>query len=205
VKSPAPRRTHRGSGNGNLEAALTAPETPENRFRRLHDEHFEVVRRYARRRDPDIADDVAAETFAVAWRRLDDVPVDAGPWLIGVARNVRLNLRRSQRRQQTLVAELARAERASSVDEPLLTELPAVLAAALEALSPLDREVLLLHAWDDLDSPEIAVVVGCSKANASLRLHRAKRRFERALHALGAVPANVSRSTTTGEGAIDGC
>src|SRR2546423_7741391 len=73
--------------------ALEAVTTREERFNRLYEEHFEAVRRYVWRREPSIADDVVAETFLVAWRRLDDLPVSARPWLIGVARNVRPNLR----------------------------------------------------------------------------------------------------------------
>lgn len=205
MKLPTLIWTQRDSANGNLEVDLTAPETPESRFTQLHDAHFEAVRRYAWRRDPEIADDIAAETFVVAWRRLGEVPADARPWLIGVARNVRLNFRRAQRRQRDVVSELARTETGPRADELPVVELPPALAAALEALSPTDREVLLLHAWDDLDSPRIASVLGCSKANASLRLHRAKRRFERALQALDAIPADALRSTSTREGAVDGC
>lgn len=169
----------------------------EARFIRLHDEHFETVRRYAWRRDPATADDVAAETFVVAWRRLDDVPEDAGPWLIGVARNVRLNLLRSQRRQESLAHELRRLP--SPPDRaPASAELSPALAEALATLSPLDREVLLLHAWEELDRGEIAVALGCSKANVSVRLHRARRRFQQALEERRA-------SITTSEGAADGC
>jgi RNA polymerase sigma-70 factor (ECF subfamily) len=163
------------------------------------------VRRYAWRRDPQIADDVAAETFIVAWRRLDDVPEDARPWLIGVARNVTLNFRRSQRRQQNLVFELQQDRARAQPAETPTSELPPEVAAALDALFPGDREVLLLHAWDDLDSPRIAVVLGCSKANASLRLHRAKRRFEKAL-VRGRASGEAQRSANaTTEGAVDGC
>jgi RNA polymerase sigma-70 factor (ECF subfamily) len=164
------------------------------------------VRRYAWRRDPEIADDVAAETFVVAWRRLDEVPEDARPWLIGVARNVRLNIRRSQRRQENVVSALQQTGPQERVEETFAFELPQALADALEALSPSDREVLLLHAWDDLDTAQIATALGCSKANASLRLHRAKRRFEQALGARTDLRRAGDRSsTTTGEGAVDGC
>ena len=58
------------------------------RFDRLFAAHFDAVRAYAWRRDPATADDVAAETFLVAWRRLEDIPADSLPWLIGVARNM---------------------------------------------------------------------------------------------------------------------
>jgi RNA polymerase sigma-70 factor, ECF subfamily len=46
----------------------------EARFTALFDAHREAVRAYMRRRDPELADDVTAETFLVCWRRLDAVP-----------------------------------------------------------------------------------------------------------------------------------
>src|SRR5436305_39302 len=133
------------------------PETAAPRFSRLHEEHFEAVRRYAWRRDPATADDVAAETFVVAWRRLGEIPADARPWLIGVARNVRLNILRSQRRQHALAAELAHARRGQlEIADPVSAGVSEDVADALARLAPLDREVLLLHAWDELDRGEIA-------------------------------------------------
>jgi RNA polymerase sigma-70 factor (ECF subfamily) len=65
-------------------------------FESLFRDHYAAVRGYALRRAPrDMAPDVVAETFLVAWRRLDDVPADALPWLYGVARRVLANARRS--------------------------------------------------------------------------------------------------------------
>jgi hypothetical protein len=44
------------------------------------------VYRYAVRRQPDAADDVVAEAFLAAWRRLDDIPAEAElAWLLGAA------------------------------------------------------------------------------------------------------------------------
>src|SRR3954454_9333069 len=89
----------------------------EARFNGLFDAHYSAVRAYAWRRDPSNADDVVAETFLVAWRRLDDVPADALPWLIGVARNVRLNARRGAPPQQALSWRLSEEAPASVVAE----------------------------------------------------------------------------------------
>jgi RNA polymerase sigma-70 factor, ECF subfamily len=186
--------------------AQTAGATAERRFERLHEEHFEAVRRYAWRRDPASADDIAAETFVVAWRRLDEVPHDALPWLIGVARNVRLNLLRSQRRQANVVHALRSTTPTTSAggEDVHSHALPEAIADALAALSPLDREVLLLHVWEELERGEIATALGCSKANVSVRFHRAKRRFEHALR--GAEHNDSGRlGVTASEGANHGC
>jgi RNA polymerase sigma-70 factor (ECF subfamily) len=165
------------------EVDLEPMQPRERRFNRLHEEHFEAVRRYVWRRDPALADDVVAETFLVAWRRLEELPEDARPWLIGVARNIRLNARRSTRRQQALAVRLTEVGPEPAAPESS-RERDAV-RAALERLSPADQEVLLLSVWDDLDRTAIAAVFGCTKANVSLRLHRARRRFTAALVALG--------------------
>ena len=70
--------------------------TRNERFESLFREHHAAVRGYALRRGPpDMAPDVVAETFLVAWRRLDDVPADPLPWLYGVARRGLANARRS--------------------------------------------------------------------------------------------------------------
>src|SRR3954451_6800518 len=132
---------------------LDPGSTREARFNRLHDEHFEAVRRYVCRREPADADDVVAETFLVAWRRLDEIPHDARPWLIGVARNVRLNARRSARRRQALGAHLSEMAPPAVVAEP--ADAFEAVKAALARLPEFDREVLLLSIWDDLDRAAI--------------------------------------------------
>jgi RNA polymerase sigma-70 factor (ECF subfamily) len=178
---------------------LESAPTREARFSRLHEEHFEAIRRYVWRREPALADDVVAETFLVAWRRFEDVPPNPRPWLIGVARNVRLNARRTARRQQAVVNRLA-----ETVPESATAGAPAeseAVRTALTKLSPSDREVLLLSVWDDLDRTAVAEVLDCSKANVSLRLHRARRRFSTALAGENSV-SPISASLITG-GATD--
>jgi RNA polymerase sigma-70 factor, ECF subfamily len=74
------------------------------RFEALFRENADTVLAYATRRsDPDTAQEIVADTFAVAWRRLDVVPDPALPWLLGVARNVLANERRSRRRAEALM------------------------------------------------------------------------------------------------------
>lgn len=68
------------------------------RFDEIYERNFEAVRRYIWWRGPGLADDITAEVFAVAWRRLDDVPANALPWLIAVARTALLNERAPARR-----------------------------------------------------------------------------------------------------------
>jgi RNA polymerase sigma-70 factor, ECF subfamily len=144
----------------------------------------EAIRRYAWRRDPQVADDVVAETFLIAWRRLDSVPDEERPWLIGVARNVRLNIRRGAVRQEALSERLFQEHPQPTQPGSVESHAGEAVKTALSLLPEADREVLLLTAWDDLDRGQIARALGCSKPTVSVRLHRARRRLSTALASL---------------------
>jgi DNA-directed RNA polymerase specialized sigma24 family protein len=92
----------------------TAPADRRECFERLFEEHFRTVSGYAlRRAGAGEADDVVAETFLIAWRRLEDVPAEAKPWLLGVARRVLANRHRGAARRAALTERIAR-ERADT-------------------------------------------------------------------------------------------
>lgn len=152
------------------------------RFEELWDELFRRVLGYAlRRTDQEEARDVVAETFTVAWRRLEDVPAgdDALPWLLATARKQLANRRR---RDDTRSRHLALAHSndpfAGAAADPAddIAERSS-LAAAFMRLSDEDRETLALIAWDGLQPREAAVVTGCSAATFAVRAHRARRRL----------------------------
>jgi RNA polymerase sigma factor (sigma-70 family) len=166
------------------------------RFERLWDELFARVLGYAlRRTDPEEARDVAAETFTVAWRRLEDVPPgdDALPWLLATARRQLANRRRRadvrQRLSGVTLAVAAARHTATSGDPADSVAERAALAAAFDHLSADDRETLALVAWDGLQPREAAVVVGCSAATFAVRAHRARRRLAALLEAGNDAPA----------------
>lgn len=148
----------------------------DERFRQLFQRHFKAVLAYALRRalSRSDADDVAAETFAIVWRRMDQLPTgDAAlPWLYGVARRSLANQRRSRRRAEALVTRLG-GERPSQEAEPRSAVLD-----ALHRLPEADREILRLAAWEDLQAREIAVVLDITPNAAAIRLHRARRRLK---------------------------
>jgi RNA polymerase sigma-70 factor (ECF subfamily) len=148
-------------------------------FERLYREFGPDVLAFCRRRvASDVADDVTAETFLVVWRRLPDVPRSPRGWLLGIARLTLANQRRGARRRDALIARIG-SERHAGWDAG---EPPPVIEA-LSRLSDHDQEALLLSAWDGLNSKEAAQVLGCTPAAFRLRLHRARRRFERVLAA----------------------
>lgn len=158
----------------------------QDRFDELFRANYRDVLAYAVRRCPSRADaeDVVAETFAVAWRRIEDIPPSdrARPWLFGTARLVRMNSRRTHRRQQRLLERLRSsfvpvaqrgADRQISEQDRL--------ARAMAQLSPLEREVLRLRAWEQLSDAQIAEALDVGLASAKKRLQRARARLAAAL------------------------
>jgi RNA polymerase sigma-70 factor (ECF subfamily) len=152
------------------------------RFERLYVAHAGAVRTYVRRRfKAHAADDVVADVFLVAWRRLGEVPDDPLPWLLGVARRVLANRRRSAVRDAALRGRI-QLERDSAEGWPRGSDdLSETVMAALERLGEPDREALLLVAWEGLTPGQAAAALGVRANTFSARLSRAKRRFEKAL------------------------
>ncbi|MDP9341420.1 MAG: RNA polymerase sigma factor [Actinomycetota bacterium] len=141
---------------------------------------------YARRRwGADDAPEIVADTFLVAWRRLDDVPADALPWLLGVARHVIANHRRSAGRRAALQSRLEFSRPMTHQDPIPAIDARIDVRRALDRLPPAQREALLLVAWERLDVPRGAVAAGCSRATFSVRLHRARRRLMKELRSAG--------------------
>lgn len=161
-------------------------DVDRGRLEQLFATHGRAVRAYAlRRTDPASADDVVMEVFVVACRRLDAVPEEPLPWLLGCARRVLANQRRTLRRTDALVLRLG-----STIDgTPVEPDASERLQRALSALRESDREVLLLNAWDDLEGEALGTVLGCSRTAAGVRLHRARRRLAAAYARSGAEPA----------------
>ena len=157
----------------------------ELRFRGVYEATYRDLMGYARRRCDSHADadDLVAEVFTIAWRRLEVVPEGDATrlWLFGVARNVLNNQRRSGRRASRF---LARYRPAASADAVPGASDPRV-AQALGALSEPDREILRLVAWEELTVAQAAVVLEISTASAESRLRRARARLARRLDEFG--------------------
>lgn len=150
------------------------------RFTEMYDECRQRVWAYVvSRAGRQVADEVVSETFAIAWRRFDDVPQPALPWLIGVARNVLRDNIRAEARRESMHAELrawAESDHAEQVAERL------AVIRALARLSDEDREILILVAWQGMSPRNAAKVVGCSPAAFRVRLHRARKRLVQAVN-----------------------
>jgi RNA polymerase sigma-70 factor (ECF subfamily) len=169
------------------------------RFAAIFDRHAVAIHQYiARRLGPDAADDLVAETFLVAFQGRSGY--DAGipsarPWLYGIATNLIARRRRAEVRFFRAIARTGTDPAAEPADDRVTDRVVAQgmrrqLAAALAALAPGDRDVLLLTA-SGLGYAETARALGVPLGTVSSRLARARRKVREALG--GANPA-------TGEG-----
>jgi RNA polymerase sigma-70 factor (ECF subfamily) len=169
-----------GSDSGNEPGA-----DPINRFRTLYESTFSDIYAYATRSlapDRSELDDVVAEVYLVAWRRIDELPQAPQDrlWLFGVARNVVRSTKRSRNRRHLLVDRIRRQVRLP-VGSSESTDVD--VTGALQRLSPNEREVMQLVIWDELSVAETAEVLGCSINVVEVRLHRARKRLARTMPA----------------------
>jgi RNA polymerase sigma-70 factor (ECF subfamily) len=175
----------------------------EERFSNLFRDHYQDLLSFARRRvTRDLAPEVVAETFLVAWRRFHDAPDHALPWLYRIAGFQIANLRRGELRRARLLGRIAQHASTStsdpfSEDPPEAAEFIDVVIFALQSLREVDQEVLRLAAWEGLGAADAATVLGCTSSAYRVRLHRARRRLERRAQEL-----TLSRSRTQSQRSI---
>jgi RNA polymerase sigma factor (sigma-70 family) len=159
----------------------------EARFTRLYETYYRNVFGYVVLRvAPDTAEDVTGEVFTIAWRKIDEVPGRALPWLLGVARNLVRQSYGAAGHARGLVDRLA--DLTTDADQHAWDAADQVMArdqalAALRTLSEKEAEAVTLTAWHGLDLTEAARAAGCSRAAFAVRLHRGRRRLARALDA----------------------
>lgn len=174
------------------------------RFVCLFEAHrLHVLAYCVRRTNRADAADACSETFLVAWRRLDDVPAepDALPFLYGIANKVLGNHFRSRQRRSRLEAKLRELGMTDSVDAGVVVLQSArdrEVVAAIRRLKPVDREILMLSAWEDLPRSVIAEMMGMTKAAVDQRIHRSYARLGRTLGVVAAPSASDSLSQATG-------
>lgn len=167
--------------------------------------HYEAISRYCHRRLPPAdANDAAAQVFAVAWRKIEDMPPGPGtlPWLYTVARHQVNTMRRSSRRLGNLRAKLnGQARHPEPGPEAVIVRNAEQreLLDAMKKLTPQDQEILRLRAYERLTNPEIAEVLGCSVDAAKKRSVRAIKRLRR-VSGLPERPSPASRSVAIQEG-----
>jgi RNA polymerase sigma-70 factor (ECF subfamily) len=198
VGKPGPGPAPGSHAAPDRDAAVVAESLhrPE-RFAAIYDRYFAEIYRYvAGRLGPDVADDLAAETFTDAFRKRAQFQPSRGalrPWLYGIATNLVARHRRGEaRRLNALSREASRsASGRAATDSGDLADLAAArvsaqqlrqpLARALARLTDGDRDVLLLVSLADLSYEEVAAALGIPAGTVGSRLNRARRTVRTAL------------------------
>jgi GDPmannose 4,6-dehydratase len=159
-------------------------------FDGLYRRYAPLITAYVRRRvDPAELDDVVAQVFVVAWRRLAELPEPPADrlWLYGVARRTIADHRRSGLRRLRLEARLI-ANAATPFESGDLSEIAGRVEAVLRRLRPADQEILRLVLGEGLTHAEAAIVLGCSANAVELRLRRARSRAREILEPASPAP-----------------
>lgn len=171
---------------GRRTSAEEVDETAQaDRFGELFRAHYPSIHAYCRRRtDSGRVDDAVAETFLVAWRRIDDVPDgrEALLWLYRVAHRVVGHQWRSSTRRSRLgrrVGGQRAPEAPGPAERAVHDEECRRVLEAIEQLKPADAELLLLVAWEQLSTADLAAVLDVTPNTASQRLSRARKQLVR--------------------------
>ncbi len=146
--------------------------------------HADGVSRYLiRRAGPQDAEDLLGEVWVAAVRArasYDSSYPDARPWLFGIARNILRNHRR--RRQASGEAPeqnlFCLVDPWPDVDQTL--DGARLLREAITHMSPAERDVLVLVAWEGLTVAEAGRALGMPAGTARYRLHRARLALQQA-------------------------
>jgi RNA polymerase sigma factor (sigma-70 family) len=169
-----------------IERSWREPE----RFAEVFDRYYAQIYGFAAERlGRSTADDVAAETFTIAFDRRERYDLsrsDARPWLYGIAANLIARHRRAETRQYRALARTGVTEVSEGHADRVVVRLDAranrgPLMAALAEISEKNRDVLLLVAWAELTCDEAAEALGIPPATARVRLHRARKKLRAAL------------------------
>lgn len=172
------------------------------RLRDVFIETYPDILAFAARRCDSLedAEDVVAETFAVACRRLEDLPGgnETRLWLFGTARLIMLAQQREGRRGRSAIWRLARQLPSWWRDETSEVDDRDRVRRALTQLSARDREVLQMHVWDGLAASEIAAILEVSTPTIWKRLQRAR---DRLAEQLDSPPVRAHTRTATAKDA----
>lgn len=182
-------------GAGDDAAVIAISRAHPERFAAIFDRHFRAIHGYvARRVGVQVAEELAGETFRIAFEqrdRFDTARSSALPWLYGIAANLVRTHARGSRRQSAAYRRAA-AREVIAIDEYARADecidaafLHPALVAALRSLHPRDRECVLLHVWEELTSEQIAQALDIPRGTVRSRLHRVRKTLREHLERRG--------------------
>lgn len=189
-----------------ITASLSEPELFEDVFRR----HYQPVRAYLQRRiGADVGEELAAQTFVVAFDhrdRFDASYPSARAWLFAIATNLLRHHARDEERHRRLLMQNAAKLAPGSLehdDDHMAAALvfPALLRA-LSGLEPRDRDAFLLFALADLSYDEVAKALDIPIGTVRSRISRARRLVRERVPSFEAIMSVNERSKI--EGSPDG-
>ncbi|QKW39463.1 RNA polymerase sigma factor [Actinomadura sp. NAK00032] len=192
-RTSEPGAAHRAVNAEDARLISESLRDPE-RFTAVYDRHYTVIYRYvAGRLGSQPADDIAAETFLVAFRRRKSFDQGKGTlrsWLFGIATKLVSQHRRTETRRYQALARVGADPAVGSHEERVVTWVTAEglqpqLARALAALSAKERDVVLLVALSGLGHDEVAAALGIPYGTVGSRLNRARRKLRAALELEG--------------------
>jgi RNA polymerase sigma factor (sigma-70 family) len=144
-------------------------------FEEFYEDTIDAVTSYVLRRcDSSGAQDVISETYVIAWRKHAHTAPNPIGYLLLTARRVLDRTRRGQASRQVTAERLYRLMSHSGPSAEDVALRRREIADALAALAEVDREALLLTAWDGLSSAEAGDVLGLSAGAVRIRVHRAR-------------------------------
>lgn len=174
-----------------LVAAVRAGD--ETAFAELFRRYYPPVAGYVKGyvRDTGRAEDVTQEAFFSALRRLreTDAEINFRPWIHEIARNASIDLHRRSRRTREVsidsdaglpAADVARLEGSAPPEVAVIVrQRLEYLRGALDELSVIHQEVIVLRELEGLSYAEIGDRMELSQSAVESTLFRARRRLER--------------------------
>lgn len=162
--------------------AIAASLDDPARFSAVFDRHFQPIHRYLQRQlGRDLADEISAQTFFVAFDKRESFDVtyeSALPWLYGIATNLVRRHRRDVQRQLSAYARVGtstEAEAMEGIEERVdAARERRVLVEALKSLPRESLETMLLHTWAELSYTEVAEALDIPLGTVQSRINRAR-------------------------------
>lgn len=157
---------------------------------RYHQKIYVVITGLLRNREDAL--DVAQETFFRAYQKIESFQGGSSfyTWLYRIAVNIAIDSQRRQKRNPLDFRDTMDGifeEQNEVATDPFLDvygqELREHLIAAIDALTPEHKAVIMLRTVEGLSYKDIGEILGCSEGTVMSRLHYARKKLQEKLRA----------------------